>query len=252
MKCGVRRPYFCKRYSAIAQEICCHLFSCDHTIRFSMVFYRHMILPETSTKRNEKRPSIKRIQDTIVPIHRLATGQAATSQYLVQLISIQNLWSRGKRIGKVPFCVVIGSFGVFYQPSLSLIVPFSYQRSEETGTCLLTRRVWLTIYVVKHAERLNFIIHLLRLVAGICSIRYVHNSHYVLTSVKPIYIYIYCGNEEVTLESLGRNCKLRSWPLELRGPPWTLSFLVEQQDPLRSGFTLCLFLVIFIICWCRC
>lgn len=141
MKCGVRRPYFCKRYSAIAQEICCHLFSCDHTIRFSMVFYRHMILPETSTKRNEKRPSIKRIQDTIVPIHRLATGQAATSQYLVQLISIQNLWSRGKRIGKVPFCVVIGSFGVFYQPSLSLIVPFSYQRSEETGTCLLTRRV---------------------------------------------------------------------------------------------------------------
>ena len=82
------------------------------------VFYRHMILPETSTKRNEKRPSIKRIQDTIVPIHRLATGQAATSQYLVQLISIQNLWSRGKRIGKVPLCNLFVS-------SLEVLEPFT-------------------------------------------------------------------------------------------------------------------------------
>ena len=29
------------------------------------------------------------------------------------------------------------------------------------------------------------------------------------------------------------------------GATWTLSFLAQQQDPLRSGFTMCLFLVIF-------
>ena len=74
--------------------------------RFSVIC-RHMISPETSTKRNEKRPHIERNHDSVVPIYHPAMGKAAKTNFTISSgISIQNL-----RTGKVS-----SSFGSFWSP----------------------------------------------------------------------------------------------------------------------------------------